>query len=42
MQIKERIIEKFCKLEEGKDWFLNLYMPIMSFSLTELVDEIQK
>lgn len=32
-RVKVGIIENFCKSEEGKEWFLNLYMPVMNFSL---------
>lgn len=41
-QVREEIIESFCKSEEGKKYFLYLYMPDMNFSLTKLIDEIRK
>lgn len=41
-RVKKGLIKNFCGSDEGKDWFMNLYMSIMSFSLTELIDEIRK
>lgn len=35
--VKE-LIKKFCKSDEGKELFLNLYMLVISFLLTELID----
>lgn len=40
--VKKELIKIFYELNEGKDQFMNFYMPVLSFSLIELIDEIQK
>lgn len=40
--IREELIKNFCESTDDEHWCLEWCMPVMSFSLTKLIDEILK